>query len=244
VADPVRFREILANLLSNAIKFTPEGGAVSIRGTSGDGWVEFSVIDTGIGIALEDQASIFESFHQVSATTKGVREGTGLGLAITKRLVELHGGRIWVESELGKGSSFHFTLPQQSALPVAYGDAPLVLIIEDDESSRELIANYLESGGYRTVADSGAEAIRRAREDKPAAITLDMLLPGKTGWEILHELKNSPSTATIPVVIVSVIDERKMGLAMGAAEYLVKPLSQEKLLSVMRQVIPRRVATV
>jgi DNA-binding response OmpR family regulator len=106
------------------------------------------------------------------------------------------------------------------------------------------MASYLESGGYRTVtAGLGQDAIRLAREGKPAAITLDMLLPGKTGWEILHDLKASAATATIPVVIVSVIDERKMGLAMGAADYLIKPISQEKLLAVLRHVIPRSAVT-
>ena len=244
VADRVRFKEILANLLSNAVKFTPEGGSVSVSAGFGGGWVTFSVTDTGVGIAPEDHALIFESFHQAGATTKGVREGTGLGLAITKRLVEMHGGRIWVESELGRGSRFHFTLPQQAALPAADGDAPLVLIVEDDESAQELMASYLESAGSRTVtAGVGQDAIRLAREGKPAAITLDMLMPGKTGWEVLHDLKSSAATATIPVIIVSVIDERKMGLAMGAADYLIKPVSQEKLLTVLRQVIPRPALT-
>ena len=240
VADRVRFKEILANLLSNAVKFTPEGGSVSIRATSGSGWVTFLVIDTGVGIAREHHVSIFESFHQAGATTKGVREGTGLGLAITKRLVEMHGGRISVESEPGRGSRFHFTLPQQGALTAAGGDAPLILIVEDDVSSQELMASYLEAGGYRTMtAGLGQDAIRMAREEKPAAITLDMVMPGKTGWEILHDLKSSAATATIPVVIVSVIDERKMGLAMGAADYLTKPVSQEKLLAALSQVVRR-----
>jgi PAS domain S-box-containing protein len=244
VADRVRFKEILVNLLSNAVKFTPEGGSVSVSAVSGGGWITFSVTDTGVGIAPEEHASIFESFHQAGDTTKGVREGTGLGLAITKRLVEMHGGRISVESEPGRGSCFHFTLPQQAALPVSGGDAPLVLIVEDDESAQELMASYLESGGYRTLTVGlGQDAVRLAREGKPAAITLDMLLPGKTGWEILHDLKSSAATATIPVVIVSVIDERKMGLAMGAADYLIKPVSQEKLLSVLREIIPRPTMT-
>ena len=112
-------------------------------------------------------------------------------------------------------------------------------MVEDDESSQELMASYLESDGYRTMSATGQDALLRAREQRPAAITLDMVLPGKTGWEILHELKNSTVTATIPVIIVSMLDERKMGLAMGAAEYLIKPVSREKLLATLRSVIPR-----
>jgi CheY-like chemotaxis protein len=248
-ADRVRFKEILYNLFSNAMKFTSEGGRVWIESTVQDGYVSTVVGDTGIGIPPEEHASIFESFHQVGATTKGVREGTGLGLAITRRLVEQHGGKIWLESEPGQGSRFHFTLPLQGVRGVEEEAAilarrparerPLVLIVEDDRSSQELMASYLESEGYLTVtASSGIEGVRIARELKPDVITLDMLLPGKSGFEAMHELKNSPLTSWIPIVIVSVVDERKMGFALGATEYLMKPISRESLLDTVRRHVP------
>jgi signal transduction histidine kinase/CheY-like chemotaxis protein len=247
-ADRVRFKEILYNLFSNAMKFTPEGGKVWIEATVSQGYVETVVGDTGVGIPREEHASVFESFHQVGATTKGVREGTGLGLAITRRLVEQHGGKIWLESEPGQGSRFHFTLPVQGlrameadSLPVhrPVRERPLVLIVEDDRSSQELMASYLESEGYLTMtATTGTEAVRVARELKPDIITLDMLLPGKSGFEIMHELKSSPSTAWIPILIVSVMDEPKMGFALGATDYLIKPIGRETLLESIRKHVP------
>jgi PAS domain S-box-containing protein len=249
-ADRVRFKEILYNLFSNALKFTPQGGRVWIESTVEDGYVHTVVGDTGVGIPAEEHNSIFESFHQVGATTKGVREGTGLGLAITRRLVEQHGGKIWLESEPGHGSRFHFTLPlhgprgveEEAAMLVnrPVRERPLVLIVEDDRSSQELMSSYLESEGYLTVtASSGVEAVRVARELKPDVITLDMLLPGKSGFEAMHELKNSPLTAWIPILIVSVLDERKMGFALGATDYLLKPIGREALLDSVRKYVPQ-----
>jgi PAS domain S-box-containing protein len=247
-ADRVRFKEILYNLISNALKFTPDTGRVWVESGVRDGLLYMSVCDTGIGIPTEEHHSIFDKFHQVAASTKGVREGTGLGLAITKRLIELHGGRIWLESEPGKGSQFHFVLPllkpkDQAPAPAAAPlpverRSPLILIVEDEPSSQELMARYLESEGYRTVAaSSGTEGIRKAREHVPDAITLDMLMPGRSGWETLYELRNTPETAQIPIIIVSVVEETRMGFALGANEYLIKPVSKEALLeSVHRHV--------
>jgi DNA-binding response OmpR family regulator len=238
------------------MKFTPEGGRVWIESTVDDGYVKTVVGDTGIGIPPEEHASIFDSFHQVGATTKGVREGTGLGLAITRRLVEQHGGKIRIESESGRGSRFHFTLPLQGVRSVEdeaamlgrrpVRERPLVLIVEDDRSSQELMCSYLESEGYLTVtAGSGIEAVRVARELKPDVITLDMLLPGKSGFEAMHELKNSPMTSWIPIVIVSVVDERKMGFALGATDYLLKPIGRDALLdSIRKHVAPAQTGPV
>ena len=230
-ADRVRFKEILYNLFSNAIKFTPPGGRVWIESKVEDASVHLIVGDTGIGIAPEDQQPIFESFRQVSATTKGVREGTGLGLAITRRLVEHHGGRIWVESELGRGSRFHFTLPvsgkvlaaEEAELPEAL-TVPLVLVTSHHAAWREEVTRILARHGFRTAtAASGADAIHKAREQHPDVILLDMEVAGRSGWETLHDLKSSLDTGSIPVIISSATDERKMGTALGAADWLAKP---------------------
>ncbi|HTM12064.1 MAG TPA: response regulator [Bryobacteraceae bacterium] len=239
-ADRLRFKEILYNLLSNSIKFTPAGGRIWIESRVERGSVLFLVGDTGIGIAPQDQREIFESFRQASATTKGVREGTGLGLAITKRLVEHHGGRIWVESEPGKGSRFFFTLPingepaagdetEPSAETTPAG--PLLLITSHHAAWREEVAHLLEREGFATnIAASGADAFHKAKGLRPDLILLDMDLAGKSGWETLHDLRTAPVTAGIPVIIVSTADERKMGAALGAAACLTKPLAKDSLL--------------
>lgn len=248
-ADRTRFKQVLYNLLSNAIKFTPDGGAVTIEARAEADIFSLSVCDTGIGVPSEEIETIFESFHQAAATTKGVREGTGLGLAITKRLVELHRGRIWVRSELGKGSCFFVELPMGSAKTRIERESrgqtaprratPLVLVVEDEEPARELLASYLRQEGYELAwAKSGSDALVKASQLAPDAITLDILLPEGNGWETLHRLKRDPVTARIPVVVVSVLDERGMGLALGASEYLVKPVEKDALLKALRRYIP------
>jgi PAS domain S-box-containing protein len=246
-ADRLRFKEILYNLLSNAIKFTPAGGRIWIESTVERGSIRFLVGDTGIGIAEQDQREIFESFRQASVTTKGVREGTGLGLAITKRLVEHHGGKIWVESEPGKGSRFSFTLPVTVTSPVdddaepgteAVPSGPLLLITSHLADWREEAAHLLEREGFATnMAASGADAFHKAKDLRPDLILLDMDLAGKSGWETLHDLRTAPETAGIPVIIVSKSDERKMGAALGAAACLTKPLARESLLSAVRKTL-------
>jgi PAS domain S-box-containing protein len=242
-ADRLRFKEILFNLLSNALKFTPGGGRVWIESSIMDGSVCIMVGDTGIGIAAEDQAPIFESFRQASATTKGVREGTGLGLAITKRLVEHHGGRIWVESELGKGSRFFFTLrlsaPEEEPATKGAGMlSPLLLVAVQPVPWRDQILQQLHQEGFRVeTAGSGADAFHKAQEIQPELVVLDMELPGKSGWETLHELKTSPGTRAIPVLILGQPDEGKMGAALGAAESLVKPVSGGALIRAVRRIL-------
>lgn len=241
-ADRVRFKQILYNLLSNAVKFTPQGGKVRVESSTTGSFARITVSDTGVGITLEDQEAIFDEFRQVGTTANGVKEGTGLGLAITKRLVEQQSGKIWVESEPGKGSRFSFTLPLVRSLGEigreiavvsqvpSTRENPLILIVDDDLPARELLVGYLAPEGYETTtANSGAEAIATALELRPDAITLNMLMPGKSGWETLHELKNTPATADIPVIIVSVVDQKKMGFALGAADYFVKPVKKEAL---------------
>jgi PAS domain S-box-containing protein len=242
-ADRLRFKEILYNLLSNAIKFTPSGGRVWIESSLVETSVCVLVGDTGIGIAPEDQQPIFESFHQASPTTKGVREGTGLGLAITKKLVEHHGGKVWVESKLGEGSRFFFTLPlseleEEPAATGADSLSPLLLVASHLTSWREEILQQLQQEGFRLeTAGSGADAVQKAKDLRPDLVLLDMELLGRSGWETLHELKTSPDTRSIPVIIASAADERKMGAALGAAESLTKPLSGGALIQAVRRVL-------
>jgi CheY-like chemotaxis protein len=251
-ADRVRFKQILYNLLSNAVKFTPEGGRVWVDGSERRGRVTVSVSDTGLGIPVEEQQAIFDAFHQVGTTTRGVKEGTGLGLAITKRLVEEHGGRIWVESEPGQGTRLSFTVQAgrtlqseaaagveaQAPEPFPSRDRPLVLVVDDELPERELMASWLEPEGYGIVmAGSSHEALAKAAELTPDAITLNMLMPGRGGWDTLYELKKIPATAKIPVIIVTVVDEPKIGIALGAAEYLVKPVDKLVLIDAIRRYI-------
>jgi CheY-like chemotaxis protein/two-component sensor histidine kinase len=245
-ADRVRFKEILYNLLSNAIKFTPPGGRVFVESSSTDGSVGIVVGDTGIGIATEDQEAIFESFRQASATTKGVREGTGLGLAITKRLVEQHGGKVWLESELGKGSRFYITFPaagvEDTVAEESFAEptrtAPVILAASPYAAFRDAAAGWLKHGGFEVAAAaSGADALYKAGKLRPALILLDIEIEGKSGWETLHDLQNSSETLNIPVIIISPADEQTMGKALGAVGSLVKPISNESMLSAVRHTL-------
>jgi CheY-like chemotaxis protein len=199
----------------------------------------FSVIDTGIGIAAEHQDAVFDKFRQIASTTRGVREGTGLGLAIVKSFVEMQGGTISLESAPGEGSCFTFTVPSGDSGP------PVVLVIEDEPGARELFAGYLEPLGIRTeFAATADEGVRMARDLKPDVITLDLMLPGKSGWRALRELRTAPETVSIPVFVVSVLDRSQAVIERGATEYLEKPLSKDALLQALRRHSPGRFAMV
>jgi signal transduction histidine kinase/DNA-binding response OmpR family regulator len=246
-ADKTRLKQILYNLLSNAVKFTPAGGRITVEAHAEGALLRLTVSDTGIGIPPHEIETIFSAFHQAAETTKGVREGTGLGLAITKRLVEMHRAHIWVESEVGRGSTFFVDMPLRPDKegPGPRGSdggarlregKPLVLIVEDEEPARELLTHYLEPEGYDVAwVNSGTDALIRARQLKPDAITLDIRLGDSNGWEILHRLKKGTETAHIPVVVISIMDEPETGFALGASDYLVKPIDKQALLAVLRK---------
>ena len=262
-ADRLRFRQVVLNLLSNAVKFTPEGGRVGVRASIRDQDLVVEVTDTGPGVPVEDRQRIFDSFQQ-GAQHAEQAEGTGLGLTLSKRILELHGGRIWVESETGKGSAFGFALPAGSREPALTslpqvdldpgfptesgpGPGPTVVVVEDDRRSFDLLRVYLEAAGARVVsARDGEEGLDTVRRLSPAGVILDILLPGIDGWEVLAQLKADPQTAAIPVVVVSMLDERGRGFALGAAEYLVKPVGKDPLLAALHRAaaIPGRKHTV
>lgn len=246
VADRGRVRQILYNLLSNAIKFTPDGGSISVGAVTDQGTVRLSVTDSGTGISVEDQAVIFDEFKQVGEAG-GRHEGTGLGLALARRLVEAHGGRIELVSELGAGSRFTATFPQLDlaaataapeltepgpAAPAGVHTGRDVLVIEDDPSAVRLLRTYLETDGYAVrVARDGPSGLAAARAQPPAAIVLDILLPGTDGWETLREFKADPALRDLPVIILTVVDERELGLALGAVDYFLKPVDRTALLN-------------
>ncbi len=248
-SDRNKIKQILLNLLSNAVKFTPKGGSITISATDRDGQVELSVTDTGIGIAKENLDKIFDEFRQVDGSSTREYGGTGLGLAITRRLVKLLGGEIRVESEIGKGSTFTIDIPVTldgvEALTEAFTqidpERKTILAVDDDPSVIYVLKKYLEGEGYQVVpAHNGAEAIRLAKEVKPFAITLDIMIPGKDGWEVINELKSDPVTEHIPIVVISILDNKSLGFSLGVTEYLTKPVERDTVLNVLGRLISPR----
>ena len=237
--DPMRLRQILLNLLSNACKFTKQGG-VKLRVkkvVDGRNWIEIAVADTGIGMTAEQQAKLFEEFTQADSSTARQYGGTGLGLAITRKLARMMGGDVTVTSEPGKGSVFTLRLPgsaDSQASSSAGSDgrrsptADCILVIDDDATARELIADHLKEFSVVTAA-GGVEGLKRAKELRPTAITLDVMMPDLDGWSVLAALRQDPELADIPVIMVSIVDEHRRGIALGAAGYLTKPVDRERL---------------
>jgi len=241
-SDELRFKQVVLNLLSNAVKFSPDDGRVSVRAVTHADELRVTVKDGGIGVAPEDHERIFESFQQ-AGRARGQSEGTGLGLTLCRRIVELFGGRMWLDSEVGVGSTFGFCVPVRETArtaPEVLDDArprPVIVIVEDDRPSLDLISLFLEGTGVQTVAArTGAEGLAAARRYHPAAVVLDIRLPGMDGWHVLEELKADPVTASAPVVVVTMLDERPQAMALGAAEYLVKPVGRIDVLAALRRV--------
>ena len=255
-ADMTKIRQALFNLLSNAAKFT-ENGSIALDITQDSEFptfLLFTITDTGIGMNEEQQGRLFQAFSQADTSTTRKYGGTGLGLAITRRFAQMMGGEITVQSKPGEGSVFILRIPQEvidpkalkpedveisreisvqlDALPKVF--AGTILVIDDDATTRDLMRRYLIREGYRVEeASNGREGLERARELKPTAITLDVMMPVMDGWAVLQELKADPELADIPVVMVTMVDDRNLGYALGATEYLTKPVNRQRLLSIL-----------
>ena len=260
--DLTKLRQALLNLISNAAKFTKNGQvtlATQCKTIAGQQWIEFQVTDTGIGIAEDKQGILFDEFTQADDSTTRNYGGTGLGLAITKRFCEMLGGTISVKSQLGQGATFTILLPAVLSPPVKSEDpvekslatapaavrvaaaSPLnkILVIDDDPDMLDMMTRFLEKEDYQAVtASSGEEGVRLAKECHPAVIILDVLMPQVDGWKVLKLLKSDPETADIPVVMLTLMGDRSMGLALGAIEYLSKPVDRDHLLKILHRYCP------
>ena len=262
-SDVTRIRQVLLNLLSNACKFT-QGGTVRLSVSREGDQVRFVVADDGIGMTPEQLERLFQAFTQASASTSAKFGGTGLGLAISRQFCRMMGGDIEVASEEGKGSTFTVTLPAvapsrapEAATEVevpegearAAGEAGTVLIVDDEPTARELMARHLRRAGFNVLeAADGRAGLEAAKAARPDVITLDVLMPRMDGWAVLQELKSDPDLADIPVIMATITDERNLGIALGASEYLTKPIDRERLAAVLarysRAGAPRRVLVV
>jgi len=253
-ADLTKVRQALFNLLSNAAKFT-EGGEITLTVTralrEGREWFTFGVADSGIGMTPEQLTRLFQPFSQADASTTRKYGGTGLGLAITRSLCQMMGGDITVESVPGAGSTFTIHLPAhvaelETAEPEAHAPiadslpatAKTVLVVDDDPIVHDLMTRFLTKEGFRAVtATNGADALRLARELHPIAITLDVMMPRMDGWAVLAALKADPETAHLPVIMLTMMDDRNMGYALGATDYLTKPIDRERLAGILRKYV-------
>lgn len=253
--DRDRICQVMANLLSNAIKYTPANGKIGIDVVNVDGEVFISIKDTGIGISLDDQQYLFTKFYRVDSSLTREIGGSGLGLSICKTIIELHGGRIWVDSEAGKGSVFTIAFPvaaqKEEVIPeVSLAEVSSVikghkgkriLVVDDEPDIAKLIQIYLEKEGYFVIkAFNGEEAIALARKEKPDLVTLDIMMEKMDGFEVLRQLKNDPSTLNIPVVILSIVSDERKGFRMGATDYLSKPINPRRLVKVINDILGKK----
>ena len=244
--DKDRLAQVFTNLLGNAIKFTPEGGQVSLvikNSNDQNGYITVSITDTGIGIAPENHSRIFENFGQVGDVLKDRPKGTGLGLPISKKIIEYYGGKIWIESELGKGATFKFTLPIAPDInkPALKADNPTasaqtsngktILVVDDEANIRLFIKHELAAKGHTVIeAAGGKEAVELARKHHPDLITLDIMMPDLDGFDVTAVLKNDPQTASIPILIITVVEDMQKAFRLGANDYLTKPISLNLML--------------
>ena len=252
--DRDRLIQVVINLISNAVKFT-DSGTVICRAARRNGELVVSVVDTGVGIAPADQPKVFERFKQVGDTLTDKPKGTGLGLPICREIVEHHGGRLWVESEIGRGSTFSFTLPivvdraagvpapvELAALirqlrdqvvvttPRRADRQPRILVVDDDPNIRELLTQEFAEAGYAVdIASNGRQALTVVRQDRPDLIVLDVMMPEMNGFDVAAVLKNDPLTMDIPIVILSIVQDRDRGFRLGVDRYLTKPIDTELL---------------
>jgi CheY-like chemotaxis protein len=251
-ADPSRLQQVLVNLVGNSVKFSSAGGLVRVYGGQQGDQVWVSVEDRGVGIPKDELARIWDPFYQVEAPLQRRHGGSGLGLAIVRRLVELHGGVVRAESEgENRGSRFTFTLPMTQEPAVSQTTGPLevvtiepflagreILVVEDEAQTQELMRVVVEDmlGGVARMCDDGEQCVREAAERPPALILLDLMLPRVSGWEVARRLRQSPRTATVPIVAVSALSrpqEREAALHAGCDAYLTKPFTPDALARVV-----------
>lgn len=246
MGDRARIIQIVTNMISNALKYT-DYGWIQIGLCALEEAVRLDVADSGIGISNEDQGRVFERFYRANTPVMEGRGGTGLGLAITKELVELHGGRLWVESESGVGSTFTIILPTaaQDLPPHILTELPAgakkILVVDDERDILALLRHQLAMNGYHVItAATGGQAITKAIEEQPDLITLDVLLPDRHGFDVLRELKARQETMHIPVIVLSVVQDEINGYRLGAVDYIVKPLDEQRLLSSVSHILSRK----
>ena len=244
LGDRTKVKQVFINLLGNAHKFTDSGGVTVRLLREGDRAV-FTVADTGVGMSAEEIPVIFEEFRQLDGSAARRHGGTGLGLAIVKRLVDLMNGSIEVTSTPGQGTTFSVRLPAARGLeaapsfpaPEADAAARIVLVIDDDAEVIRIVEGSMRGSGYRMAAAmNGPEGLAMARTLKPCAITLDIMMPHVDGWSVLKALKEDPETRDIPVMILSIVDNRALAFALGADAYVVKPFRRSDLLEQLRAI--------
>jgi CheY-like chemotaxis protein/two-component sensor histidine kinase len=257
--DKDRLAQVFTNILGNAIKFTPESGKITVKAWINQGeapekrnMVTVSISDTGIGIEPENHHKIFENFGQVGDVLKDRPKGTGLGLPICKKIIENFGGKIWVESDLGKGTTFLFTVPiaktrinseliNQIPLPEAKAaNGKTILVVDDEANVRLFIKHELLAQGHRVIeAAGGKEAVEMARKHHPDLITLDIMMPDLDGFDVTAVLKNDPTTKNIPILIITIVEDMEKAFRLGANDYITKPISLDTLLQKVNRLLER-----